>query len=332
MAYTNNYNGQKQYGNGNNNGGPRTVQDNNVTSTGIAFTNEQAGKVMNFNYWGRTVTLEIAAVAGNGPITWDARKNAQYMKCAISFTSLSELSDICDEVLDSIKSNGSFSSVGIRVGSKRDSILEISNGENIGMPTGIYLVMYKGLDSSGRTNNMEFYPFDNTRYVRGYNHQTGAMREDISKVGEFKKFRKAVNAATEAFTMAQAHTIAELKKGDKMTTYKALGAIGAALGVDFTKDLFPATTSGNTGYTRNQNNGTAGSNYNRGGYNRNSGYQPKGNMAGGYQAPRQPKSTTFEQPPANDYQAALNAMANEPVDINLDISQLQGVDLNKFGG
>lgn len=331
MAYSNNYGGQqKQYGNGA--GASRQIQDNNVTSTGVGFTNEQAGKIMNFNYWGRTVSLEIASVTGNGPVNWEARKNAQYMKCVISFTSLSELSDICDEVLDSIKANGSFSPVGIRVGSKRDSILEISNGENINMPTGIYLVMYKGLDASGRTNNMEFYPFDNTRYVRGYNHQTGAMREDISKVGEFKKFRKAVNAAADAFTMAQAHTVAELKKGDKMTTYKALGAIGAALGVDFTKDLFPATTSGSTGYTRNQNNGTAGSNYNRG-YNRNSGYQPKNNQ-GGYQAPRQPRSTTFEQPqPAvNDYQAALNAMNNEPVDINLDISQLQSVDLNKFNG
>lgn len=330
--------------NGGNNGGyqkkpayggsaPRSSAVESVTTTGIGFLNENAGKFMNFNYWGRNVSIEIGTCPAGQPFNWEARKGAQMFKQVISFTSLSDLATMCDEVYESLKSNGTFTSVGIRVGSKRDSILEISNGENLKMPMGIYLVVYKGLDSNNCTTVLEFYPFDGSRFIRGYDHVTGMAKEDFSKMGEFKKFRRAVNAAADAFTMAQAHAIAELKKTDKLTTFKALAAVGAALGVDMTKDLMEKKTTGTTTYTRNQNPPSGGyqkkSSYGGGGFQRGSYNAPRN---GGFQKPQQVTTGTFEPSNTTNYQQALNAMNDEPVDINLDVSQLQNVSLSDFGG
>ena len=318
------------YGNFNqNNGGTgyqkkNNYQSDNVTTAGVTFINEAAGRFMNFNYWGRNVSLEIAVCPG-GKMDWEARKAAQTFKQVISFTSISDLASICDEVYDSIKTNGGFNSVGIRVGSKKDSILEISNGENLKLPMGIYLVIYKGLDNTNRTNIIEYYPFDNTHYIRGYNHDTGAMKEDISKLGEFRKFRRAVNAAADAFTMAQAHTISELKKGDKMTTFKALSAISAALGVDLSRDLMEKKTSGTSSYSKPQ--GGSGNNFQRKPYGGN--YQKSTYSASRRQGDA-PGGQTFENPNMESYQRALNSFADQPVDINLDMSQLQGVSLSDF--
>ena len=328
----NNYQGgqKRSYGGGQGGARPQQPSQDYVSSTGVGFMNEAAGKFMNFNYWGRNVSLEIATCPPGVPFNWEARKNAQVFRQVISFTSLADLAAMCEEVSDSIKANGTFTPVGIRVGSKKDSILEISNGDNIKMPTGIYLVVYKGLDNMNRTNVMEFYPFDNTKFIRGYDHQTGALKEDISKIGEFKKFRKAVDAAVDAFTMAQAHAISELKKNDRMATFKALSAVSAALGVDMSKELLEKKTSGTSSYTRNQNPSSGG------GYQRSGGYGNRGGngnyQRGSYNAPRQPQSSqgTFETPNQQNYQQALAAMQDEPVDINLDVSQLQNVSLNDF--
>ena len=328
-GYQNNY---RKGGTGGSRYGAARSTDDYVSSTGMSFANEAVGKFMSFNYWGRNVSLEIATCPPGVPMTWELRKNAQVFRQVISFTSIADLNAICEEVLDSIKANGSFTPVGIRVGSKKDSIVEISNGENIKMPAGIYLVVYKGLDNTNRTNLMEFYPFDNTKFVRGYDHTTGNMREDISKVGEFKKFARAISNAMDAFTMAQAHAISELKKNDKMASFKALAAIGAALGVDMTKDLLEKKTTGSSSYTRNQNPTSGGSGgYRSGSYGGNR--QGGGNyQRGSYNAPRtSTQQSTFEQPAApTGYQAALANMSDEPVDINLDVSQLQNVSLSDF--
>lgn len=320
-------------------GGSQGNTNDYTSTTGISFANEAAGKFMNFNYWGRNVSLEIGTCPVGQPFTWETKRNAQVFRQVISFTSLSDLAAMCEEVYDSIKANGTFTPVGIRVGSKKDSILEISNGDNLKMPTGIYLVIYKGLDSTNRTNVLEFYPFDSTRFIRGYDHMTGQIKEDISKIGEFKKFRKAVDSAVDAFTMAQAHAISELKKNDKMACFKALAAVSAALGVDMTKELLEKKTTGTTTYTRNQapsGGGQTGSYPRKGSYG--GGYQ-KGSYnaprSGGYQRPQQQGQRpggTFEQPNSVNYQQAMAAVVDEPVDINLDVSQLQNVSLSDFTG
>lgn len=317
MPYNNNY----RPGGAARQGGA-TQQSDNVTSTGINFINESVGKFMNFNYWGRTVSIEIGVCPAGSPLTWDVKKNAQLFRQVFSFTSLADLCEMCDEVYDSVKTSGGFTPVGVRVGSKKDAIVELSNGENLGLQTGIYLVIYKNLDNTNRTNMLEFYQFDNTKFIRSYNHSTGAGKEDINKLGEFKKFRRAVNEAANAFTMAQAHTISELKKGDKMAAFKALAAVSAAMGVDMTPSLLGTKTVGSSSYSQ--------------GSGSSQGYQKKAYGQSNYQrssynAPRQ--GGTFERPatpPPAGFQPNITSMADEPVDINLDLKALQEVALSDF--
>ena len=336
---------------GQNNGGYRKPAQqkseiNNVSSTGVTFYNEEAGKFMNINYCGRNMAIEIGTCPNGVPFTWETRKAAQIFSQVISFNAIADLAYICEEVSDSIKANGTFTPVGFRAGSKKDCVIEISNGENIHMPTGIYLVIYKGLDNGNRTNVIEFYPFDSTKLIRGYDHNSGQLREDICKVGEFKKFRKVVDAATDAFTMAQAHTVCEIKKNDKLSMFKALAAMSASMGVDLTEDLMGKKSSGAATYTRNSDSAPSGGGYQRrsyggnngGGYQRSGGgyqrgsYVPRGNNGG--QTPsggqRTFESAPRQQSTLNQYQQTLNAMADEPVDINIDMNQLQSVSLSDF--
>lgn len=319
MAY-----GNYQQNNGYQRGGQQqgaTAQSDNVSNTGVSFINERAGKFMGFNYWGRMVSLDIGTCPAGVPLTWDVKKNAQTFRQVIPFTSLADLCEMCDEVYTSIKSTGKFTPVGVRLGSKKDGIVELSDGSNIKMPTGIYLVVYKGIDNTNRTNILDFYQFDSTSFIRNYDHATGSGSEDINKLGEFKKFRRAVEQAANAFTMAQAHSISELKKTDKMASFKALAAISAALGVDMSKELLEKKTTGT-------------SSYNRGQAQPNGGYQRKpysgGNQKGQYNGPRQ--QSTFERPPQQQsYQHAVAAaVVDEPVDIKLDVSNLQNVSLSDF--
>lgn len=302
--------------------------EDNLSTNGVSYTNEDAGKILNFNYWGKTVSLEIATVPAGTTLTWDMRKNAQTLRQVISYHTISELAALCDDIMDEVKSKGSFETAGILGGSKHDTVLEISNGDSINMQPGIYLVIYKGLDNSKRTNVIEFYPFNKTKIIRKYDHRSGQMVEEISKFGEFKKFVKALHSAETAFTMAQAHTIAEVKKSDKMAVFKTLAAISASLGVDMTKDLMEKKTTGTSTYTRNQNPSGGAGGYRRQ-YSSGGGYQSRGS----YNAPRggnnNQGSSTFENPNAN-YQAALSAIGDAPVDLNLDVANLQNVTLDQF--
>lgn len=297
-------------------------REESLTTNGVFFSNSQAGKILNVNYWSKTVSLEISAVPAGATLTWDMRKNIQPLRQVLSFHTISELATICDDILDEIKKTGTFTNAGVIGGSKKDAIVEISTGENLKLNPGIYLVIYKGLDNSGRTNTVEFYPFGGTRIIRNYNHTTGQMTEDISSVGEFKKFIKILHNAEDAFTMAQAHAIADLKKSDKMAVFKTLAAVSAALGVDMTKDLMEKKTTGSSTYTRNQNPPGGASGYQK----RSGGYQH-----GSYNAPRNNPGnrSTFENPNAN-YQAAMSAIGDAPVDLNLDVASLQNVTLDQF--
>ena len=323
MAYGNNNN--SRYGGGNNSGTynrkPERASDDVVSSSGVTFTNEDAGKILNMNYWGRNLSLEIASCPAGSPITWEVRRNAQALRQVISFQSIGDFVSVCEEVYDAIKANGSFTTVGVRVGSKQDAMIEISNGENLGMHRGVYLVIYKGLDNTNRTNTLEIYPFSGTRVVRDYDHTTGNYKEDISKLGEFKKFLKVLHSAEDAFTMAHAHASSELKKGDKMAIFQTLAAVSASLGVDVAKDLLnPPKKQSTGGYMRNQN---PSGGYQRGGYQQRGSYNAP--RSGSYTSPR-PKYDS----PAPSYQAAMAQLGDEPVDLSLDVAQLQGVDLTNF--
>lgn len=306
------------------NSAPRTaVRDPQEQSTGPTLFNERAGKFLNFNYWGRYASIEIGAIQPGSPMTWDARKQAQKTSQVISFGDLSDLWDICDEVLESLKNTGTFTSTGLRVGQKQDCMVEINNGSSLNMGPGIYIVIYKNLDSSGRTNNLEFYPCDDVKILRGYDHRTGMSKEDISKVGEFRKFVRCIKESTKAFTMAQAHSVSVNSKNDKLTCFKAMAAITAALGVDMSAELqglkasSGGSGSGDGGYRR------GGGNY--GGGSRNYGSAPR--SAGG----------AFENSNAGggqsgDYQRQQQILAtlDDPVDINLSMDNLTNVDMTKF--
>lgn len=296
------------------NSAPRTQQkDDQERSTGPTLYNNKAGKFLNFNYWGRYANIEIGSVQPGTTMTWDVRKNAQKVSQSIPFENLSELWDICEEVIDSLKNTGTFTSSGIRLGMNQDSVVEINNGSTINMAPGIYLVIYKNLDSSNRTNNLEIYPFDNSRIMRGYDHSTGMVKDDFGKVGQFKKFFRMIKEATKAFTMAQAHSVQVLSKNDKLSTFKALSAISTAMGIDISSEL--SKLSSNRQYKNNGNN--------------------KSNQTG-YGTPRSSSnwysSNQPNNPANNQYRAAQQAMAtlDDPVDINISMDDLTNVDMIEF--
>lgn len=343
MAYENNGGNNQQnnmYRNMNNvrdqytSGGKGTKRENtSVTTTGIAFFNNDQAKFLNINYWGRTMSIEIGVCPKGIPMDWKQRQNAQILSQYISYNAVADLLMVCDEVVDSIKSTGDFTSVGVRVGVREDAIVEISNGSNINMPRGIYLVIYKDLDDRNCTNKMEYYPFCTSRVYRDYNSMTGSYKEDRIKLGEFKKFRKAISAAADALTMAGAHAVAESKKNEKHAVFTSLSAIGAALGVDMTADLFFARTTGMSSnapresggsYTRNGN-----SNY-RGNSGRKPYNGPRGQQRGNYSGPYQRGSYGNSQSTFQQQQKLLADMADAPVDLNLDVSALQGVSMSDF--
>lgn len=317
MAYGNNNGGYNNYRPRNpqtaapRNSGPRGQQrQQQLTTTGPTLFNESAGKFLNFNYWGKFASIEIGVMGPGSPMTWDARKNAQLVKQVIGFGDLSELQDVCEEILDSIKNAGTFTSTAVKIGARQDAIVEINNGSTLGMAPGIYLVIYKNLDSTNRTNNMEFYPFNSSKVIRGYDHNTGSGKEDIAKIGEFKKFYRMVKEAVKAFTLAQAHAIEVVHEGEKLATFRVLSALTAAMGIDMNAEI-KAT---------------------RAGYPSQSGDQKQRPANRSYGAPR---SNTFENSNVGQtggtYQAQQYlASMDEPVDIAINMDELTSVDMSKF--
>lgn len=304
------------------NSAPRTQQrEPQEQSMGPTLFNERAGKFLNFNYWGRYASLEIGVVQPGMAMNWEARKNAQKVTQVVAFENLSEIWDICEEIMESLKNTGTFTSAGIRVGMKQDAMVEINNGSTINMAPGIYLVIYKNLDSGNRTNNLEIYPFEDVRIIRGYDHSSGMAKDDISKVGQFKKFYRLVKESAKAFTMAQVHAMQVVTKQDRLSTFRIMTALGQALGVDINNDL--NKLSGNP-------------NKNNGGGNSGNGY---GRQNGGYNAPRgtwqssgSPRSATFENGSSDAYKAQQQIMStlDDPVDINLSMESLTNVDMSQF--
>lgn len=303
----------------------KAVQDSQTD--GVMLVNEKMGKFLRTRFWNRFMGIDIGTYQPGAPLDYNTVRNAQVFGHVFSFATLFELADICDEVMESIKQTNQFESTATEANQKKDVIVEISNGSNINMPAGIYLVIYKSVDTGKRTNMLDFYPFSSTKYLRGYDHNTGAAKEDIKLTGEFKKFTLMLKEAAKSFTMAQAHAVKDASKLDKTSTINTLTAISAALGIDINQSVTAATRStGQSTYRRDnqQQNGAQQAQQ----YQRRS--QP-GQWSRGGQYGNQPQQNTAAN--ASSYrqtQQAMAAITDEPVDVVIDASTLQQVNLESF--
>lgn len=314
MPFGNNFGGGGNRFPRNNN--PRTGnQSKEDTTQGPILFNSQNGKFLQFDYWGRYASIRIGTMQPGVQMNFENRRNAKITNQILSFGDLSDLQDLCEEVMESLRNSGTFTSSAIRVGSTGNAMVEINNGSNIGQAGGIYLVLYKDLDQSGRTANMDVYPFTTTKVMRSYDPSTGSAKEDITKLGQFKKFYRMVKEATAAFTMAIAHTVTVVEKPNRLTQFKAMAAIAQQLGVSMPKELELAIAAAAPGASGSSNRswggGGGGRSFGGGGYSR-------GGFGGG-------SGGSFGQP-------SPQAMAslNDPVDINLSLGDMSNVNLDQF--
>lgn len=294
---------------------------NDVSTDGALLFNDKVGKFLRTRFWNRYMSIDIGTFAPGTPIDGNLMRNAQTFGGTFGFSTLYELYEICEEIKESIKQTNQFESTAIEGNQKKDTIVEISNGSNINMPAGIYLVIYKSVDAGKRTNQLDFYPFGSTKVMRNYDHNTGSSKEDVKLTSEFKKFTMMLKEAVKGFTMAQAHAAKEASKQDKNSSIAMLTAISASLGVDVTQAVAAATSYGNR---------TTGQ----------SSYQRQGGSGGGFQRSSQPgqwsnygHSQNASAPTQNGFQGAQQAptpATNEPVDIMIDANTLQHVTMEDF--
>lgn len=300
---------------------------------GVMMSNEKMGKFLRTRYWNRFLTIEIGTYQPGTPLDYNTVRNAQVFSAVCSFSTMFALRNIMEEVMESLKQTNTFESVAIEGNQKKDVIIEISNGSNINQPMGLYLVIYKNVDAGKRTNTFEVYPFTALKVMRGYDHNTGASKDDIKAVGEFKKFYTIVNEGCKAFTMAQAHAVKEATKMDRMAGINALTAISASMGIDQMKSVTAATTggartTGQSSYSRGGysggNNGTGPNpnNYHRtsqgGQWNRNGQYGNAGGNRNSYQQTQ------------NNMNSASSSSPSDNVDVTLSAATLQQVTLDDF--
>lgn len=206
-----------------------------ASTTGIRLTNYDAMKYLNINYWKRACSVDIGpipeGVTRSNPAPWDWKASMPTIHIAMTFTSLTVLEEICDEVWESIKKSGTFSNVGAPCGSDLSNLVELNNGSTIGQPEGIYLVLYRGRNANGVAERYDFYPFAGRVIERGYNPTTGQSTKDISKTQDFKDFRRCIHEAVSALTMAVAHSVQEVQNLDKLSIITRLASICAHQGV-----------------------------------------------------------------------------------------------------
>lgn len=322
----NNY--RRSYGQGDNQSqnGSRSKTEANCSTSGVILPNDKVGKFLRTSFWNGTLGLEIGTYAPGTTLNHETVRNAQVFGHVFSFSTIFELKEICDDVMDALHHTNTFESTATEAGQKKDIILEISNGSNINMTPGIYLVIYKNVDSGKRSNSYEIYPFGATRVLRGYDHSSGTAKEDIKANGNFKKFIKILDEAANAFTMAQAHAVANVRKSEKMATFTALSAIAAGMGVDVTKSVNDSTrVSSQPNYSRKSDTQQKPEQYRRQ-------YQPNGQWNGNNNR-SYPGNNSQNRYGQNNYQQTRETMAaisDEPVDINLDAATLQNVNINDF--
>lgn len=314
MPYQNNMNQGRSYTPSNS--APSQEPKIDVNTNGICFRNLETTKYMNVTYWDYCVAIEIGLLDPNKP--QDYRTMKPRVRQVFSFFDIANLQEVCEEVLESIKTSKQFSSVGVRVGSAKNNIIMVSNGSEIGQPSGIYLVIYKTLDASNQTREIEFYPFQGQTVVREYNAASGSIKEDKNMVREFKDFVLIIKEAAKAFTNAQAHVYKKAKHADALASLKMLSAIALKNGVDPAEASLKATSADPAGARtpKNTNYGRSGgwNNSNRNGGYQNTGYSERYN--------NQPKFTSSQSP---NRSVPFETPQDMSVDINLDPSQLSTV-------
>lgn len=323
MAYNNNWNNSNNNYNGGNGGkynnrggGKKKDAPGQLSTSSVFLNNADKGKFLQIKYWAKTMGMEIGSYQPNTILTPEVINNTERFGHVFSYQSLCEIVDMCEEILDSMKETGTFETSAVLAGQKRDTIVEISNGDNLGLPTGIYLVIYRNVDQGRRSTSFNFYPFASTVIMKGYNRNTGEAVDKVKPTGDFKKFLTCIREAMKAFTLAQAHAVNELVHVDKAKTRSVIFQIAQNMGISAGSfnDGSSYQKSGNKGnYQQNGNNGyqrkSQPGQYNPGGQynNQQSNYQP-----GSYPA-RQPS-----------YQEKIDAViTNEPTEVVMDASVLR---------
>ena len=210
------------------------ARDNGTYGSGPIFKNNETGQFLSVGYWESTMKLSFGNFTeGSGDYqktTYDGTQNQ-----VIGYHDISALYDACDVVSKQLDETGKFAPRGIRAGKKRNNILLLSPGTEYGMPSGIYLFLFKDLDSDNRTNTAAYYRFGaNTQMVvRSYDAVSGTIEESPSGVlAEFKSFVKCVREAQSAFTNAHAYSIKHMMKDETFYTIRALAAVGRQMGLD----------------------------------------------------------------------------------------------------
>lgn len=282
-----------------------------ASTTGVRLTNYDAMKYLNINYWKRACSVDIGpipeGVTRSNPAPWDWKASMPTMHIAMTFTSLTVLEEICDEVWDSIKKSGTFSNVGAPCGSDLGNLVELNNGSTIGQPEGIYLVLYRNRDANGIPERYDFYPFASRVIERGFNPTNGHSTKDVTKTQDFKDFRRCIHEAVSALTMAVAHSVQEVQNLDKLSIITRLASICAHQGISVetaTRSVGGAQSGPvrqNAGY--NKGNGNYHSNYPKKRQGSNNGYG--GNRYGVF------NSRQNDNPPWN------NSSGSEAIEVSL---------------
>lgn len=314
MAYNNNWSNKKG-------GGKKKDAPAQLTTSSIFLNNSDKGKFLQIKFWARTMGMEIGSYQPNTMLTPEIINNTERFGHVFSFKTLCDLVDVCEDILDGVKGTGTFETSAILAGQKKDTIIEISNGDNLGLPTGIYLVIYKNVDQGRRSTTFNFYPFSSTIVMKGYNRNTGEAIDKVKPTGDFKKFLTCIREAMKALTLAQAHVVNELVHTEKAKTRAVIFQIAQNMGISAgtyndgsAYNKYPSKNNNSNNYQQNQNNGyqrkSQPGQYNPGGqYNNNQypNYQP-----GTYPA-RQPS-----------YQEKANAViTNEPTEVVMDANVLR---------
>ena len=215
---------------------PKKTDAKDASTTGVRLTNYDAMKYLNINYWKRACSIDIGpipeGVTRSNPAPWDWKASMPTMHMAMTFTSLTVLEEICDEVWESIKKSGTFSNVGAPCGSDLSNLVELNNGSTIGQPDGIYLVLYRNRDANGIPERYDFYPFATRVIERSFNPTNGHSTKDVTKTQDFKDFRRCIHEAVSALTMAVAHSVQEVQNLDKLSIITRLASICAHQGIN----------------------------------------------------------------------------------------------------
>lgn len=247
------------YNNNNQNQG-NNAED--VRSYGPTFKNNDMSKFMSVGYWNSCLTITIGNIEMNGYTRTPQPNFKNAVSQSITFQDISALAFILEEIKEEIKETGTFESKGIRCGSAQDNIIMISNGSDIGSTHGIYLAIYKKLDSVSRPTYGDIYAFNSLSHISAYDATSGTIKEDSEHsvkgcMREFKAFMSCVTEAEKAFTNAQAHSIKRSTKNETMSTVRMLSAICSQMRID------AGNTAGQKNYSNQgwNNNNSYGSNF-----------------------------------------------------------------------